>query len=167
MIEPKYKTKSFKHDMLRVGQPYTININPDNAHQYNIGKFPIGDRLFNVCRYVQNVSLRKIRKHTTYFLCPEISSPKEDNMKGITRYHFHGIITFNDYIGIKLWYSHVLNDLKDKAMIEIDTIDNIETRTNYCYKNQETMSMLCEGDNTPYPITNITGMMTTPDGYLT
>lgn len=161
MAEPTKKPLTFKQDMLKLNVDYTININPDNIHQYNTEtcKHSKCDRLYYVCRYIQNSHMRKLMKHTKYFIAPEISSPKQDNMKGITRIHFHGIIRFTDMIGIKIWYYYVLNELKAISMVELDTIDNIATRKNYCYKNSHVMKQLCDMEDLPYPLTHETGMI--------
>lgn len=158
---------SFRPDMIELNVPYTITINPDNNHQYTKPQhlrpdrtYLPSDRMYYTTRYIHNAHMLKLKRYATWTLYPEFSTPKPDNKKGVTRLHFHGIIQFYDYEGIKLFYCTWLNKLKDTCMVEIDTIDNIQTFKNYCTKNTTTMKALFKLDNLPYPITSNTPHIT-------
>lgn len=147
----KKNDKNFDHKlMLQPDVSYAITINPDNEHQYL--HMPKKDR-FELCQTYLTILLKPLKKtKSEWQLYPEISDPDPNNKKGITRWHWHGVITF-DLVGIAKYYEYLLAKWKESSMIEIKEIDCKETWTKYVLKNKDTMILLCEYRGIPYEMT--------------
>lgn len=145
------KPQEYPSDMVDLNVWYAITINPDNKHQYIEYK---RDRLEYVYAYLLNYHMLKLSDYSDYILYPEISTPKEDNKRGITRIHYHGKIRFTKTEGIFIWYMYVLNNLKSISVVKFDTIANAKTWENYIAKNKQQMIMLCKFAKVPYYMTD-------------
>lgn len=155
----KQPTITYNQHMLDLKTTYTININPGDEHQYfeTNSKFSREDRLFHVCKYIQNIHMHPLSQDCTYKLYPEISDPNhKQESKAYNRIHFHGLIKFNTIEGLRQWYLWRHNAITKISHMTLDTIDNLETRKNYQTKDKKIMKLLCEIDNIPYPITHKT-----------
>lgn len=163
-METNNKTpKTYTPDMLELNTCYEITINPDNSHQYLLAK---GDRLELVYNYLYNYHLFKIKDHCNFKLYPEFSNPSSDNIKGITRMHYHGTINFTSVEGIYMWYLYIYNGLKQISSVKVDTITSKETWKNYCTKNKDIMSMLCKHARVPYIMTHTNKKQDRTDPYI-
>ena len=127
-------------DMWKPHTWYALTINPDNSHQYLDDK---DNRIEKVCTYIQNYHLIKLKDNADWILYTEISSPSEDNKKGVTRIHFHGKIRFTTPQGLLSWYMYIHNGLKTVSMVKMDVISEDEKWEQYSTKNKLIMQMLC------------------------
>lgn len=114
---------------------YTLTINIADLH----GQFDIDHNRLYV--YVQKYIRRKGIEFRLY---PEYSK------KG--RLHLHGIITFKTGNAIMDFYASVMEQTY-KSMMEIDTIEDIQTWSEYITKQEKYMRPYCEKKRTIYEFT--------------
>lgn len=117
-------------NMYSIGKPYAITINPDDLHQYNEYDLRFSRFMDFWNKFIQKLPF-------IYEMYIEISNP-DCSMK-CPRIHMHGIITFNTYQQLNMFYSKYYYELSKKSMFLIKPIDNIIKWSKYCIKNHEIM----------------------------
>lgn len=119
--------QEFDSSLLEPNRWYTLNINPDDEHQY----FKHPDRGQQFAKNMKQYML-KLKCSNKIALFLECSQPKL--LTGHTRLHLHGVIRFSQ-IGLAKWYMHHRNLLIKFNHVAVNNIHNKQTWINYCKKD--------------------------------
>lgn len=123
----------------KLGVAYTFNWNPENKYQF----YSKGTERLRHFRNQFNELIAGLKGINYYFVI-ELSEPRtnqyssgarNDNCLG-PRYHVHGVIRFKSRLAIFDWLNHHLFKFFTTGVVEIDTIEDLENRIEYCRKQQ-------------------------------
>lgn len=117
---------------------YAVTISPDDAHQY-VGK---EDRMKLFRQYWYEMFLcYKYKYNIDYHFELELSEPRNIKTPSYNgpRLHLHGIICFNKNSSIKGFLLEQYYKITKSALLDIDTLDNIDVWYNYCTKQNHIM----------------------------
>lgn len=139
--------KEFETNLLQPNQWYTININPDDDHQFFYHPTRGDEFTKNMSKYVNKL---KSSNKLTLFL--ENSEPTDQTKR--SRLHMHGVIRFSP-TGLCKWYMLHRNLLNKFNHVTIYPIKNAETWFNYCTKDEYFMkNVFCPYFHLSYPLFN-------------
>lgn len=133
------------------GNTYAVTLNPQDKYQY----FGNPDRLQKLHNKLYELFLNR-PKGMDYKFFFEISEPKLLKCeKGGPRIHIHGWITFNTDKSVYKFLLTFLYKLQHIGILDIDTIDNMDTWQSYCTKQQryinvKPLSNVCELEKEKY-----------------
>lgn len=139
---------TFETSLLQPNTWYTININPDDDHQFY--DHPLRPQMFytNLTKYVN-----KLKSSNKLSLFLENSEPSDQTKN--TRLHLHGVIRFSP-TGLAKWYMFHKNLLNKFNHVTIYPIKNVKTWINYCEKDKYFMkNVFCPYFNLDYPLFDV------------
>lgn len=116
---------------------YSITVNPDDPCQF----FGKADRLERFTNHLNEKLMRYHKLKIEYLFCIELSEPHvgKYGSKG-PRLHTHGIIKFNSNAGLREWLMIEYGNLLNHAIVDIDTISDMDRWIHYCFKQQQIMN---------------------------
>ncbi|AXQ66168.1 MAG: hypothetical protein [Cressdnaviricota sp.] len=125
-----------KTPYFEVGKWYAITLNYDDNLQY----FGKPERETKVVNLTNERLLTYTHKKIDYILHLELSEPHigKPNQSG-PRLHYHGRIRFRSNKGLKLWLLNDYYNLLKNCIVDIDTIDCVNTWDKYCTKQRLVM----------------------------
>lgn len=141
-------TTDFVSKLYKKDVNYSITINPSNRINYDGFTFRENTRLIEVYESIKETFFNHSFTYCKYTLWPEMSVPPVYTNGKYSRIHFHGVINFSNPAA---WLENVSPLLSD-YMVEIDTIDNLETWLNYCQKDSDTMEPYTVHKKLKYPL---------------
>lgn len=134
---PRYRDVSIlKPEEIELKTQYTITINIADLH----GQFDIDhSKLYGfVQRYMRGIPGLDFRMYLEY------------SKKG--RLHLHGIVMFNKEVAVMQFYENLM-EMLSKASIEVDTIKDMQTWSEYLVKQESYMKLYCEKKHVIYEFT--------------
>lgn len=117
------------------GTPYAVTINPSDAYQY----YGYKDRYQRWREYMSLILEPLTKLQIMYEFHAEISEPTlasvATNKKG-PRLHVHGTVIFTRRNGLRDFLMDTLPNWAKTAMIDIDTIEDMNIWQEYCEKQK-------------------------------
>lgn len=134
MTQPtdQFKVKVFGKKLHSAIAPEDIKLNDKYSFSINPKE----------CIYNKKESLKDkilvLRDLISNFKLPGISLKMVMEMSSIGKLHAHGMVIFEDNIGIAMFYNELFN-IRNITGYELDTISGPETWNNYCIKGTSYM----------------------------
>lgn len=126
-----------KKPYFEVGIWYSLTLNYADSKQF----FGKPTRETKVVNLTNERLLSYTQKRINYILYLELSEPHVGTAySNGPRLHYHGMIRFRSYAGLKLWLLNDYHDLLQDCIVDIDTIGDKKVWLDYCKKQSKVMN---------------------------